>query len=466
MWYTAGMKSGRSVSVVVSGTVVLTRSCRESCAYCGFHKADDPLVPLGRLGDFFADLGKGRATEVVLAAGQGSYELPHVLMALARDKCTSFGEYLAQACRMALEHGLLPVVQTGLLTPLELRSLAPVAAAVRIPVLPAPLEGEGEAHATARGRAPLAGHAMIEKAHQAEVPYSLDFLVGIGETAEERLAAIRGAATFCAADPWLQDVRIVPFQPVAGTPFHARPPLPFEAVRAAVAEAVRGFPVHAISVPAHLFARFPDLVETGLNDLGSTPMVSGDPLLPAFPVPSLETVKSRLTETGSTLYERLSLVTPAALGRPALADALTRSRERMQARAAGGLALLDNRKCFVCGDHNAQGLQIAFTRRDQNTCTATWVPGPAYQGYAGIVHGGLVSTLLDEAMAHSLNGNGIQVVTADLRIRFLRPVPVGLPLTVIGTRTGQRARIHFARGSLVTPEGTVLAEAEGRFAEC
>lgn len=460
------MQTTRSVSVVVSGTVVLTRACREACAYCGFRRDDDPLVPLGRLGDLFSPMTKGRATEVVLTAGQTPAERPHVLMALARDKCTSFGEYLHQACRMALEHGLLPVVQVGLLTPLELKTLAPVAASVRIPVFAAPLDGEGQAHATARGRLALTGRELIEKAHQAGMPYHLDFLIGIGESPEDRARMAREIGAFCAADPWLQDVRAVPFQPVPGTPFRARPPLPFDEVRAVIVELARAFPVHALSVPIHLFARYPELVGAGLNDLGSTPVVTGDPVMPTFPVPGLELVKSRLIEVAGALHERLPLTTPAAMNRPALAEGLTRARERLQARAASGLALLDNRKCFVCGDHNPDGLRIAFQRHDANTCTATWVAGATFQGYAGIVHGGLLSTLLDEAMAHSLNGAGLQVVTADLRVRFLRPVPVGLPLTVTGTRTGNRQRIHFARGTVTGPDGVLLAEAEGRFAEC
>ncbi|RCK80413.1 MAG: 1,4-dihydroxy-2-naphthoyl-CoA hydrolase [Candidatus Ozemobacter sibiricus] len=460
------MQTTRSVSVVVSGTVVLTRSCREACAYCGFRRDDDPLVPLSRLGDQFAPLAKGRATEVVLAAGQSPAERPHVLMALARDKCTSFGEYLHQACRMALEHGLLPVLQVGWLTPLELKTLAPVAASVRIPVLAAPLDGEGQAHAAARGRRPATAREAIEKAHQAGLPYHLDFLIGLGESAEERRRTVQEIGAFCAADPWLQDVRAVPFQPVPGTPFRARPPLPFDEVRAMIIELARAFPVHALSVPIHLFARYPELIGAGLNDLGSTPIVTGDPIMPTFPVPGLELVKSRLVEAAGALYERLPLTTPVAVNRPGLAEALSRARDRLQARAGSGLALLDNRKCFVCGDHNPDGLQIAFRRHDADTCTATWVPGAAFQGYAGIVHGGLLSTLLDEAMAHCLNGAGRQVVTADLRVRFLRPVPVGLPLTVTGTRTGHRQRIHFARGTVTGPDGTLLAEAEGRFAEC
>jgi len=459
------MNSGRTVSVIVSGTVVLTRSCREECGYCSFRKNGDPLIPLSRLGDFLSEMAKGKATEAVLVAGQASYELPHILMGLSRDKCTSFGEYLHQACRMAAERGLIPVINAGIMTPLELRTLAPVAGAVHIPVLSAELEGPGQAHFKARGRTKASSHEMIEKAHQAEFPYRLDFLVGIGETEVERASTILEYGAFCAADPFLQDIRIIPFQPTPGTVMHDRPPLSFDSIRSSIEQASKAFPVHPISVPAHLFSRFPELIEAGLNDLSSLPMVTGDPVLPTFPVPSLEMLRTRLVETDATLYERLSLLTPAATNRSELAKVIGKARDKVQARVASGLNLLDNRACFVCGEHNPHGLQITFQRRDENTSAANWVPGPAFQGYAGILHGGIISALLDEAMANTISGNGLQVVTVDLRVRFHHPIPVGCPITILGTRTGNHARIHSARASILAPNGSVMAEAEGRFAE-
>jgi uncharacterized protein (TIGR00369 family) len=93
--------------------------------------------------------------------------------------------------------------------------------------------------------------------------------------------------------------------------------------------------------------------------------------------------------------------------------------------------------------------------------------GPAYQGYAGIVHGGILGTLLDEAMAYAVMGANKEIlaVTADMHIRYLRPTPVGVPLKFVATLVGQRKNLHFARSSVILPDGTVLAEAEGRFAE-
>lgn len=72
---------------------------------------------------------------------------------------------------------------------------------------------------------------------------------------------------------------------------------------------------------------------------------------------------------------------------------------------------------------------------------------------------------MDEAMAYAVMNNQITAVTADIRVRFIRPTPVGIPLKFVATRVGQRKNLHFARASVILPDGAVLAEAEGRFAE-
>jgi uncharacterized protein (TIGR00369 family) len=182
-------------------------------------------------------------------------------------------------------------------------------------------------------------------------------------------------------------------------------------------------------------------------------------------VPSLELIKKRLLAANLCWTERLPLTTAVALEHPALAAVIPSCQARIGARNRSALQLIDNRECFVCGPGNPHGLHLTFHHPDEKTCVAQWTAGPGYQGYAGIVHGGLLSTLLDEIMAQALIGAGVQVVTADLRVRFLRPAPVGVPLQIKGTRTGQRARIHFTRGTVMTLDGCVLAEGEGRFAE-
>ena len=67
-------------------------------------------------------------------------------------------------------------------------------------------------------------------------------------------------------------------------------------------------------------------------------------------------------------------------------------------------------------------------------------------------------------MAHAVMGNKIMAVTADMHVRFLRPAPVGVPLKIAASLTGNRKHLYFARGTVMLDDGTLLAEAEGRFA--
>jgi 7,8-didemethyl-8-hydroxy-5-deazariboflavin synthase CofG subunit len=453
------------VGSILSASVVLTRGCQNACAYCTFRGKRPTLLPTEELRERLSAIGKTGATEVVFLAGEAPQEFPEIMLALHDERCGSFVDYVWRACDMALSEGLIPVLAIGYPDSYTLERLQDTGALMQFDVVPAPLQGEGEAHGKARTRTPSAARQAIESAHNARLAYRLRFLLGIGETAAERQETIVTTGRFCAADPYLQDITLVPFHPQPGTPWYDRPPLGFAEIKECVGTARREFPVHHLGVPPHLFSRCAELTEAGLNDLGAMPLITGDPVVPNMPVPSLELIKNRLLAANLCWTERLPLITPVALGHPALAEVIPSCQTRIGARNRAALQLIDNRECFVCGPRNPHGLHLTFHHPDENTCVTHWIAGPGYQGYAGIVHGGLLSTLLDEIMAQSLIGAGMQVVTADLRVRFLRPAPVGVPLQIKGTRTGQRARIHFTRGTVMTLDGCVLAEAEGRFAE-
>jgi uncharacterized protein (TIGR00369 family) len=87
----------------------------------------------------------------------------------------------------------------------------------------------------------------------------------------------------------------------------------------------------------------------------------------------------------------------------------------------------------------------------------TFVGKPVFQGYDGIVHGGIISTLLDEAMAKLAYELGYNAVTASLEIRFKKPAPILEPLLVYGEITEANRRIVKARASVTMEDGTILA---------
>lgn len=116
-----------------------------------------------------------------------------------------------------------------------------------------------------------------------------------------------------------------------------------------------------------------------------------------------------------------------------------------------------NQWCFACGPRNPIGLKLDF-REEDNTYLTTFIPGPEHQGYDGIMHGGLVSTLLDEVMARYLHAKGLNAVTARLDVRFRQPTPIGQLLTVSGWIIGQRGKMYELAGKITLPDGTITAE--------
>ncbi len=120
--------------------------------------------------------------------------------------------------------------------------------------------------------------------------------------------------------------------------------------------------------------------------------------------------------------------------------------------------------CFACGPKNPIGLHLDFQLSGERF-TARKKIAPEYQGYSGIVHGGIVTTLLDEAMGGYLyNGLGERAVTARLAVRYRNPAPVGEELLIEGWEESRRKGFVNMRAQLSLADGTLLAEATAKMA--
>ncbi len=95
--------------------------------------------------------------------------------------------------------------------------------------------------------------------------------------------------------------------------------------------------------------------------------------------------------------------------------------------------------CFACGKENPCGLKLSFTF-ESNKAISYFELGKMYQGWEGMAHGGIIATVLDEAMAWAVMNLGIQAVTAALTLRYKLPVPIGKRLKVVGEVCAQRKR--------------------------
>lgn len=128
------------------------------------------------------------------------------------------------------------------------------------------------------------------------------------------------------------------------------------------------------------------------------------------------------------------------------------------------IQVLNEHNCFGCGALNPSGLHLHFYARDDGGVWAPFMPAAAFEGYGGMIHGGIISTLLDEIMAWSLYCHSIWAVTATMTTRFRRPVEVGVPVRLVGRLERDRGRILDVRGEVRRESDDVLlAEASASF---
>jgi uncharacterized protein (TIGR00369 family) len=122
-------------------------------------------------------------------------------------------------------------------------------------------------------------------------------------------------------------------------------------------------------------------------------------------------------------------------------------------------------RCFGCGSANASGLQLDFFRASDGSVVATpTIPG-TFDGHPGYLHGGIIATLLDEAMSKSVRALGKSAMTRKLEVDYQRPVPSDAPLHLVGRVTRSDGRKHWAEASLANSEGVMLAKSTGVFIE-
>jgi uncharacterized protein (TIGR00369 family) len=120
--------------------------------------------------------------------------------------------------------------------------------------------------------------------------------------------------------------------------------------------------------------------------------------------------------------------------------------------------LRDNQRCYVCGRENPIGLAVEFQiNAEARSISAKFIPKDAHQGYEGIVHGGILSSLLDEAMAKLAFSLGIPAVTAEITVKFKSPASPGEELNVSGRLMHEahgliRAEAKIERGPVLVAE--------------
>lgn len=124
-------------------------------------------------------------------------------------------------------------------------------------------------------------------------------------------------------------------------------------------------------------------------------------------------------------------------------------------------AVLGSRLCLVCGQDNRSGLRLRFAV-DEDGSTASWEARAPFEGFPGVIHGGIVLALLDDAMWYAAFGSVGPTLTAEASVRYHRRLELGMTVEVRGAVESHRGRICLCHAELWAESG-VIARASGKF---
>jgi FO synthase len=347
----------RQVTFSRNFTLSLSRTCQCYCKYCAFATHQAHIHAPEEVERQLDEAVKRNAKELLVLTGERPEVNPVVAERLKTWGHEDFTGYVAWVCERALERGMLPHTNIGLLDKGDLARLREVTASQGL-MLESTAERLMETvHAGSPTKHPAARLATIEAAGELKIPFTSGILVGIGETPEERVEALEALAASHARHGHLQEVILQNFVPhpryygaeVAeiadeasrerwgwgGAPsslgsFETRdlssvqpslqssakrsegaPPLPrwaepvdVEEIKRLISECRRLMPDVGVQVPPNLSEFWPELVEAGATDLGGL-SANGDHISPEEPFPSPHQVRKELAPRGYALTERL-----------------------------------------------------------------------------------------------------------------------------------------------------------------
>lgn len=122
---------------------------------------------------------------------------------------------------------------------------------------------------------------------------------------------------------------------------------------------------------------------------------------------------------------------------------------------------LDDRYCFACGEDNPAGLHLDINA-DSGKCEVNWMPEKRFQGYSGVLHGGIISTLMDETMAYAAISLVGAAATGEISVRFRKPVKTDCMIRVTARVTERKGRLLLTEAELLQ-DGNRMASATARF---
>ena len=307
-------------------TLSLSRTCRCHCKYCAFATHQPHLHEPEEVERLIDRAARRHVKELLVLTGEAPDHHPGVRRRLAQLGFGDFTAYVVWACERALERGLLPHTNLGVLSRADLARLREVTASQGLML--ESVNPDLVAHQGSPTKHPAERLATIAAAQELRIPFTSGVLVGIGESEEDRMAALEALAGF----DHLQEVILQNFVPhrryygeepaeiatvtaegfwrtgLHTGPVHDAPdwasPVGIEDMKRLIAETRRLMPGVGIQVPPNLADWWPELVAAGATDLGGL-SANGDHISPEHPFPSPHQARRRLAEDGIALAERL-----------------------------------------------------------------------------------------------------------------------------------------------------------------
>jgi FO synthase len=292
--------------------IPLTQLCRDTCGYCTFAQPPARVpAPYLALDEVLAIARRGAAAgchEALFTLG----ERPELRYAQAAEWLRERGhastvEYLAEAAGAVLEEtGLLPHANAGALDLAELASLRPVSVSQGMMI--ETLNGSLECHRGAPDKEPARRLATLEAAGELAIPFTTGILVGIGESRQDRLDALRAIAASHARHGHVQEVIVQNFLPKPVSGMRNAPACPSDDLLWSIAVARLILPpdVH-LQAPPNLTDDFGSLLAAGLDDWGGVSPVTADHVNPERPWPDLDRLRDVTEAAGHVLAPRLTI---------------------------------------------------------------------------------------------------------------------------------------------------------------
>jgi 7,8-didemethyl-8-hydroxy-5-deazariboflavin synthase CofH subunit/7,8-didemethyl-8-hydroxy-5-deazariboflavin synthase CofG subunit len=316
-------------------TVDLTYRCLARCGYCEYRKDSGHLVDLATVDRLLDQARQSGCREVLLMSGERPWDLPDIAAELASrypaapDAESAFIDLAIEVCRRAMRRGLLPHSNLGVLGRGPLERLKPWN--VSMGLMLETLRDDLRAHSGEYRKRSEDRLRHLDDAGELGIPFTTGILVGIGEDAADRRAALEAIATSHRRHGHIQEVIVQDFQPKPGTPMAAWAAPDEATMREAVRTAREVLPpeVH-VQVPPNLLAGaatatadWADLLDEGARDLGGI-SVNGDSVSPGHPWPEVEALERTVSRRGYRPMERLPLYAETAADLRAAADSLRR----------------------------------------------------------------------------------------------------------------------------------------------